>query len=384
MSKMGSAPVNSKLFEPLKIGNVTLSHRVVMAPLTRLRASDEHVILPMAQEYYEQRSSVPGTLLISEATVISKCASGYANVPGIWNQEQIEAWKSVVDRVHKARSYIYLQLWALGRVANPAVKAKEGTGEVVSSSATPYQECGPTPRELTEEEIQQYIRDYASAAKAGVKEAGFDGVEIHAANGYLIDQFTQDTCNKRTDKWGGSIENRARFAIEVTKAVVDAVGAEKVGIRLSPFSPFQGMKMANPIPQFEYLVKQLKAFRLAYLHLVESRVTGNADIEATEKNDHFIQAYDNVSPMLLAGGFKPDSAEKAVDQEYKNVDMGIVFGRYFIPNPDLVFRIKNDIPLTKYDRDTFYVPKEAKGYVDWPYSDDFVRENKVEQIQRSA
>ncbi|KAF7185004.1 Chanoclavine-I aldehyde reductase fgaOx3 [Pseudocercospora fuligena] len=370
---MGSMPQSSKLFEALKIGNVTLDHRIVMAPLTRFRNSDEHVILPMAQEYYEQRACVPGTLIISEASVISKRASGYANIPGIWNKEQITAWKAVVDRVHKSGSYIYLQLWALGRVADPTIKQKEGTGDVVSSSPTPYQEGAAIPRALTEEEIQQYIRDYASAAEAGVHEAGFDGVEIHAANGYLIDQFTQDTCNKRTDKWGGSIENRARFALEVTKAVVQAVGSEKTAIRLSPFSPFQGMKMEDPVPQFNYLVSKLKELKLSYLHLVESRITGNADVEATEKIDPFIQIYGNVSPVLLAGGFTPESAKRAVDEEYKDVDMGIVFGRYFIPNPDLVYRVKKGIELRMYERDTFYTPKQAKGYIDWPFRRSLLR-----------
>lgn len=345
-----------------------------MAPLTRFRASDEHAILPIAQDYYEQRASVPGTFIISEATLISKKASGYPNVPGIWDHEQIDAWKAVTDRVHKKGSYIYLQLWALGRVASPETKKSEGTGDVVSSSPTPYQDGAPVPRELKEEEIQEYIQDYASAAKAAIQ-AGFDGVEIHGANGYLIDQFTQDTCNKRTDKWGGSIENRARFAIEVTRAVVNAVGAEKTGIRLSPFSTFQGMKMADPIPQFTYLIEQLKTFKLAYLHLVESRITGNADIEATEKITPLVETYGKTSPVLVAGGFKPDSAKTAVDVEYKDHDVVIVFGRYFIPNPDLVYRIERGIPLTQYDRDTFYNAKESKGYIDWPFSEEWVKEH---------
>lgn len=370
---MGAAPPQSKLFEPLQIGNMKLSTRIVMAPLTRFRAGDDHAILPIAQEYYEQRACVPGTFIVSEATVISAKAGGYPNVPGIYNQQQIDAWKAVTDRVHKAGSYIYLQLWALGRVASPETKQAEGTGDVVSSSPTPYDPNAPVPRELTEDEIHEYIHDYASAAKAAIQ-AGFDGVEIHAANGYLIDQFTQDTCNKRTDKWGGSVENRARFALQVTKAVVDAVGADKTGIRLSPFSPFQGMKMADPLPQFNYLVEQLRALKLAYLHLVESRVTGNADIEATEKLDPLIQTYNNASPVLLAGGFKPDSAKRAVDEEYKDTDAAIVFGRYFIPNPDLVYRLRNDIPLQQYDRDTFYVPKSPKGYIDWPFSEQFEKE----------
>ena len=296
------------------------------------------------------------------------------NVPGIWNNDQIDGWKKIVDRVHKAGSHIYLQLWALGRVANPQIKAAEGTGDVHSSSPTPYSPASPVPREMTEDEIQQYISDYATAAKNAMQ-AGFDGVEIHAANGYIIDQFTQDVCNKRTDKWGGSIENRSRFAIEVTKAVAAAVGADKTGIRLSPFSDFQGMKMKDPMPQFTHLTQELKKLNIAYLHLVESRISGNADIEATEKIDPLVDVWGKTSPVLIAGGFKPDSAKKAVDEEYKDKDVAIVFGRYFIPNPDLVYRIERGIELRKYERDLFYKVKSPEGYIDYDFSEQWKKEH---------
>ncbi|KAH0263059.1 NADH:flavin oxidoreductase/NADH oxidase family protein, partial [Aureobasidium melanogenum] len=235
----------------------------------------------------------------------------------------------------------------------------------------------PKPRPLTEEEIQIFIKDYANAAKNAVEGAGFDGVEIHGANGYLIDQFTQDTCNKRTDKWGGSIENRTRFALEVTKAVVDAVGADKTGIRLSPWSPFQGMKMDDPVPTFTYLINGLKEHKLAYVHLVESRIQGNADIESTEKINFAIDAWGNTSPILIAGGFRADSARRAAEEEYADKDVVIVFGRYFISTPDLVYRIKENIPLADYDRDTFYAAKSEKGYTDYPFSEKFEKEAKL-------
>ena len=177
---MGSAPQHSKLFEPLQLGDVQLSNRIALAPLTRFRAEDDHVIMPLAEEYYEQRACVAGTLLVTEATIISPQAGGYKNVPGIYTQEQINAWKSVTKRVHDKGSHIYMQLWALGRVADPSVKETEGSGDVVSSSAVPYQEGATVPRELQEQEIEQYIQDYATAAKNAI-EAGFDGVEIHAA-----------------------------------------------------------------------------------------------------------------------------------------------------------------------------------------------------------
>lgn len=227
-----------------------------------------------------------------------------------------------------------------------------------------------TPEALTEEEIKSYIANYAQAAKNAIA-AGFDGVEIHGANGYLIDQFTQDTCNKRTDSWGGSVENRARFGIEVAKAVTAAVGSERTGMRLSPYSTFQAMKMDDPVPQFSYLAENLKAIKLAYLHVVESRVSGIADTESTEKVDFLIDIWGKTSPIFIAGGFTSASAKKAVDEEYTNKDVAVVFGRYFISNPDLVFKIEKDIKLTPYNRDTFYNPKKAEGYTDYPFSAEF-------------
>ncbi|KAK4953572.1 hypothetical protein LTR10_008170 [Elasticomyces elasticus] len=377
---MGSAPPeSSRLFTPLKLGNHELSHRIAMAPLTRFRAGDDHVQLPFVKDYYTERACVPGTMMVTEATVISPAASGYANVPGIYSDAQIKAWKEIVDSVHKAGGIFFLQLWALGRSANPDVKKSEGTGDVVSASDIPESVSGnsPTPRPLTEEEIQQYIKDYATAAKNAVEGAGFDGVEIHGANGYLVDQFIQDTSNKRTDGWGGSIEKRARFSLEVTKAVVDAVGADRTAIRLSPWSPFQGMGMKDPIPQFSYIVEEVKKLKLAYIHLVESRVSGNADIEGTEKVDPFIDIWGTTSPILLSGGFKPASAQRAVNEEYKDNNIVIVFGRYFVSNPDLVFRVEKGIELTQYDRKTFYDAKNEKGYLGYPFSEEFEKERKV-------
>jgi len=374
---MGSTTATpSRLFEPLKVGSVTLQHRLVMAPLTRFRADDAHVQLSFVPTYYAQRAAVPGTLLITEATFISHRAGGYPNVPGIWSDAQIAAWRKVTDAVHAKGSFIYCQLWALGRTANPDCAKAEGI-EVVSSSPNPIDSSHLVPKEMTHEEIKQFIGDYAQAARNAVEGAGFDGVEIHGANGYLIDQFLQDTCNRRTDSYGGSVENRSRFALEVTQAVVDAVGADKVGIRLSPFSTFQGMKMDDPIPQFTHVITKLKDFKLAYLHVVESRVSGNADIESTAKIDFAVDAWAGTSPVLVAGGFRPDSAKRAVDEEYTDKDIAIVFGRYFISNPDLPFRIRQGIPLNPYDRETFYLPKSEKGYTDYPFSSEFEQASKI-------
>ena len=369
--------MSPSLFDPIHIGSIPLSHRVVMAPLTRYRANDAHVHTSLATEYYEQRASVPGTLLITEATFISPRASGDSNPPGIYSKDQIEAWKNVTDAVHKKGSYIFCQLWALGRTAHPEIVRKEaGEKWFVSSSAIPLEAGTEAPRALEEEEIWGFVADYAQAAKNAI-EAGFDGVEIHGANGYLIDQFTQDNVNQRTDAWGGSVEKRSKFALEITKAVVEAVGSEKVAIRLSPFSEFQGMKMADPVKQFSHLIEGLKKLKLVYLHLVESRVKGNADIEATEKVDPLMKIWGKTSPVLLAGGFQPDSAKRAVEQEYTGQDVLIVFGRHFIANPDLPFRIEKGIALTKYNRDTFYIAKSPIGYVDYPFSKEWEAQGKL-------
>ena len=256
------------------------------------------------------------------------------------------------------------------------MRKEAGEKWFASSSAVPMAAGGEEPRALDEEDIWAFVGEYAQAAKNAI-EAGFDGVEIHGANGYLIDQFTQDTCNKRTDAWGGSVEKRSRFALEVAKAVVEAVGREKVGMRLSPFSPFQGMMMADPIPQFSHLVEGLKELKLVYLHLVESRVSGSADTEPTEKVDPLLKIWGKTSPVLLAGGFQPDSAKRAVENEYTGHDVLIVFGRHFIANPDLPFRIEKGIKLTRYNRDTFYNAGSPAGYIDYPFSEEWEAQSKM-------
>ena len=359
------------LFTPLKLGRVRLSSRIAMAPLTRYRADDEHVHGQLAVDYYGQRASVPGTLLITEATFISRKASGYTNAPGIYNSVQVAAWKKVTKAVHDNGSYIFCQLWAIGRAAMPEIVRREaGESAFVSSGNLPMEVGTEAPRPLQEAEIWDYIQDYVNAARMAI-EAGFDGVEIHGANGFLIDQFTQDTCNNREDAWGGSVEKRARFGLEVAKAIVDTVGADRTGIRFSPFSTFQGMKMTHPIEQFGYLIKELKKLKLAYLHLVESRIAGAEDVEGGEKIGPLVDIWGTTSPVLLAGGFKPDSARHAVEQEFSHNDVVIVFGRYFISNPDLPFRVQRGIPLSAYNRATFYTERSPDGYTDYPFSEEF-------------
>ncbi|KAH6856096.1 hypothetical protein B0I37DRAFT_366523 [Chaetomium sp. MPI-CAGE-AT-0009] len=372
---MGSIPqTTSRLFQPLQLTpNIRLTHRMAMAPLTRFRASDEHVPLPLAATYYAQRAaSQPGTLLVSEATFVSPTAGGYANVPGIHNPEQVAAWRRVTDAVHAKGGFIFCQLWSLGRAANPAVAEKEGF-VVHSSSAVPMPEPegSPVPVEMTVEDIKVRVAEYAAAARCAI-EAGFDGVEVHGANGYLIDQFLQDTCNQRTDEYGGSIENRSRFAVEVVKAVVDAVGAERTGIRLSPWTRFQGMGMKDPIPQFEDVIRKLNGFGLAYLHMVQRRVeSGPTESVAVdgESLDYAVKLWDG--PLLIAGSLTPKNARDLVDGQFKHKDVIATFGRFYISTPDLPFRIKEGIDLNPYDRNTFYTPKSPVGYIDQPFSKEF-------------
>lgn len=380
---------NTKLFTPLQVGDTKLDHRVVMAPLTRFRATFDNVPTDLMTQYYAQRAVVPGTLIITEATFISAKAGGYATIPGLWTDAQLAAWKKVTDAVHAKGSKIFVQLWHLGRAAYPdpvgsggAVKDEkfDFENDFVSSSDVPMAEGMLAPRSLSEEEVWATVGDYATAAKNAVEKAGFDGVEIHGAHGYLIDQFNQDTCNKRTDKWGGSIENRARFCLEVAKAVIKAVGKEKTGIRLSPWSGFQGMRMADPIPQFSYIIHQLRELDLAFLHLVEPRVHGVVDVNPeNESLDFALQSWGRDKPVFIAGAYTTERAIEAVNEKYHDHDVAIVFGRRFISTPDLVYRVKKGLPLSDYDRFTFYIDqakgvKTAPGYVDYPYSEEYIKE----------
>lgn len=358
----------SPLFDALKVGRMSLKHRIAMAPMTRLRANEYHIPLPSVKEFYQQRASTPGTLLVSEATVISPRHGGYPNVPGIYNDHQIAAWKEVTSAVHDKGSHIYLQLWALGRAGNPSVLQQQGF-DLVSSSDIPMKSAfseemhHPTP--LTEAGIQGAIGDFATAAQNAIC-AGFDGVEIHGANGYLVDQFLQDVSNTRTDKWGGSIENRSRFATEVTRAVVDAVGHDRTAIRLSPWSRYQGMRMADPIPQFTDVVKRLAELKLAYLHVCESDAKDNG-----ETLQWLVDAYGNAGPIVVAGNYTGETAAKALEHEYLNRDVVVAFGRPYISNPDLPFRVQKGLPFAPLDPASMYA-QTSEGYTDYTFSDQFV------------
>ncbi|KAK0186110.1 hypothetical protein F5146DRAFT_1227714 [Armillaria mellea] len=324
----------------------------------------------LVNEYYTQRSQTPGTLLISEGIIIAPKAGGAPHFPGIWSQEMIDAWKQVTDSIHAKGSFIFCQLFAQGRSADPkALAAGNPSYPYVSASVIPLStRPSDVQRPLNVDEIHEYIQLFTQASLNAI-EAGFDGVEIHGANGYLLDQFTQDVSNHRTDEYGGNIENRARFSLEVIDAVVKAIGAERTGYRVSPWNTFQDMTMADPKPTFLYLAAEIKRRHpnFAYLHAVEPRVVGTTfrddnDIKPQEEND-FLREVWAPKPFISAGHSR-ETAIKAADEKGDLV----AFGRHFISNPDLVRRLEQDLPLNPYDRATFYTPgNSAKGYTDYPF-----------------
>ncbi|KAK0189886.1 hypothetical protein F5146DRAFT_1139383 [Armillaria mellea] len=376
----------SKLFQPVKVGKMTLQNRVVLAPMSRMRASKAHVPhLPIVKDYYVQRAHTPGTFLVSEATFITAKAGGMDHAPGIWSEEQIQVWRQarihllppvfssfkfhqITDAVHEKECFMYCQLWALGRSGTPEILEREGF-PYVSASDVALTGRSRAPRPLTVDEIKEYPGLYAQAALNAVK-AGFDGVEINGAHGHLLDQFTRDAANTRTDEYGGSIENRVRFPLEVIEAVVRAVGAERTAYRISPWNGFQDMNMKEPKPTFAHLVSQIKTQHpdLAYLHIVEPRIFGNFDREtvgADEEND-FIREIWAPKTLVAAGGYNRQTAMEAAD---KTSDL-IAFGRHFVSNPDLVLRLQKDVPLNPYKRELFYTGGyHPEGFTDYPFTE---------------
>lgn len=357
----------SDLFQAVQFGPYKLANRIVMAPLTRSRAQKGDIPSTMAAEYYRQRATAG--LIIAEATQISPQGKGYAYTPGIYNRAQVEAWKLVTDAVHKEGSCIFLQLWHVGRISHPALQI-DNVLPVAPSAIKPegnaFTEDGfvplVTPRALALNEIGGVIAQYRQAAQYAL-DAGFDGVEIHAANGYLLDQFLRDSTNKRDDIYGGSLENRTRLLLEVTAAVVSVWGCERVGIRLSPISPANDIADSDPETLFSYVVTQLNAFGLLYLHLVEGATGGPRQVD----NGFDLQKLKSLFNGLYIGNNGYDR-ELAISSRQQGLADLVAFGRPFISNPDLVARLKFDAPLNPLDTDTLY-GGGAKGYTDYPLFD---------------
>ncbi|MBK6896762.1 MAG: alkene reductase [Alphaproteobacteria bacterium] len=362
----------TKVFSPLNLGAISITNRIIMAPLTRMRSKQPgNIPWELNAEYYAQRAGAG--LIISEATQVSQQGQGYPGTPGIHSTEQVEGWKKVTDAVHKNGGKIVLQLWHVGRISHSS--HQPGGALPVAPSAIPAANSGtftadwkPTaidvPRALESDEMAGIVADFKKGAE-NAKAAGFDGVEVHGANGYLIDQFLQDGSNKRTDGYGGSIENRARLLLEVVDAVAEVSGYDRVGVRLSPYGTFNDMSDSDPVGLFTYVIEKLSDRRIAFLDLIEPRSTGAGGGDAVAENmpctsDLFRPVFKGA--LISAGGYNPQTAIEAIESGKADA---VAFGRYFISNPDLPERIRLNKALNKYDRATFYGGAE-KGYTDYP------------------
>ncbi len=366
--------MTTNLFAPLKLAPLDLPHRIAMAPLTRSRAGRGNVPTAMNAEYYRQRAGA--ALIITEATQISQQGQGYAWTPGIHSAEQIAGWRTVSDAVHAEGGRIFLQLWHVGRVSHPSFQPNGALPVAPTAMPVPgktfiIDENGngvwgdiPVPQELTLGGIAAIVADYIEAARNAIA-AGMDGVEIHAGNGYLLDQFINSASNHRTDRYGGSVENRARFLLEVVDGVTQAVGVHRVGVRLTPMGRFMGMGDETPEETFGHIATELDRRRLAYLHLVEPEIVGTVlDNNIDPRWDAIIRLmrrrYTGV--LILAGGYDLARADKALAEGRADL---IAFGRLFIANPDLPDRFRRDAPLNTPDPSTFFGGAEA-GYIDYP------------------
>lgn len=355
---------DSTLFSPTRLGAIDVGNRIAMAPLTRNRAIDGRVPNPLAIQYYEQRASAG--LIIAEATQISPLGQGYLDTPGIYSQAQIDAWRKVTDAVHARSGRIVLQLWHVGRISHTSL-LPEGEVPVAPSAlrangktftAKGFEDVSE-PRALRLDEIPALVQDFRQAARNAIT-AGFDGVEVHAANGYLIDQFLRDGSNLRTDEYGGSIENRTRLLDEVVRAIASEIGADRTGVRLSPVTPANDARDSQPQALFERAVERLDAIGgLAFVHVIEGATGGPRD---NIPFDYAALRAKFRGPWIANNGYDKDSAEQAIATGYADM---IAFGRAFIANPDLVERLRLGVTLSELDPDTLY-GGGAKGYTDYP------------------
>jgi N-ethylmaleimide reductase len=366
------------LFSPLKVGPYQLKHRVMLAPLTRMRASKPSLApRPLNAEYYAQRAT-PGGLLIAEASPVLNTAFGSPGIPGIYTDAQVAGWREVVNAVHAKGATIFLQLWHVGRVSHSsfqpggvlpvAPSAVAISSEFKAVTAEGKGASYETPRALETSEVEGVVAAFKQAAKNALA-AGFDGVEVHGANGYLIEQFLQSRSNLRTDRYGGSIENRVRFLLEVTQAAIDVWGANRVGVRLSAYGVANGSGEPDPMPLYTHAIQSLNPLGLAYLHFIEPRSSGAGRAEVNWQNVPsamvlFRPIWKGV--LITAGGFTGEAAEAAIAAGHADA---IAFGRIFISNPDLPRRLELGLPLTPYNRATFY-GGDVAGYTDYPVYDE--------------
>lgn len=356
------------LFSPLRLGRYELAHRIVMPPLTRMRAGAGSVPNEYADEYYGQRAT-KGGFVVAEATQATPYGQGYPGTPGIYSPQQVAAWRKVTDAVHAKGGIIFLQIWHVGRSSHSSLQPGGVLPVAPSAIAiTGLQAFTPewkpvdyeTPRVLELDEVPGIVETFRQGARNAM-DAGFDGVEVHGANGYLLEQFLHDSSNKRTDVYGGSIENRARLLLEVTQAVIEVWGADRVGVRLSPFGTYNDVGDSDPIKLYSYVLTELDKLDVAYLSLIEARSAAGMDVQTPRATTELRPFWPK--PLIVAGGFTKETAEEAIGEGRADA---VAFGRYFIANPDLVERFRLGAPLNDYDRKTFY-GGSAPGYVDYPF-----------------
>ena len=358
------------MFTPVSLGSIQLKNRLVMAPLTRMRAIAGDVPNPLAKTYYAQRASAG--LIITEATQISPLGKGYPATPGIYSAEQTAAWKEIVESVHAKGGSIVAQLWHVGRISHSSLHPERGAPVAPSAIAPAGQTYGAdwklhdyeTPTAMSKEDIAQLLKEFEMAAQNS-KDAGFDGIEIHSANGYLLDQFLQDKTNQRTDEYGGSIENRLRLLGQVIETVSKVFSSNRVGVRLSPYGTFNDMGDSDPVALFTAVMERLNSYHLAYVHMIEPRATSagggdqvNSDAPIT--SELFRAAYQG--KFITAGGYDQAMGEKVLELGLADA---VAYGRLYIANPDLVERFQKGADLNPYDRATFYGGNEV-GYTDYP------------------
>jgi N-ethylmaleimide reductase len=346
------------LFLPYRLGDIELNNRLVMAPMTRSRALEQNVPNPIAATYYAQRASAG--LIVTEATQVSPQGVGYIRTPGIHSAEQVAGWRRITEAVHRAGGKIFLQLWHVGRISHPDFHDGElpVAPSAIAARGQVFTAKGPqemvTPRALTVTELPGIIEQFRRGAE-NAKAAGFDGVELHGANGYLLDQFLRDGSNRRTDAYGGTVENRARLPLEITKAVIDVWGADRVGYRISPNGAFNSMSDSNPVQTFSYLAEQLDKLGIVYLHVVDPVTDGIKRVSPLLRRK-FNRTY------IVNGGFDIDSANAAIHGGEADL---VAFGTPFLANPDLPQRYRINASLNVPDQATFYAG-EDKGFTDYP------------------
>jgi N-ethylmaleimide reductase len=358
------------MFTPISLGSIQLKNRLVMAPLTRMRAVEGDVPNPLAITYYAQRASAG--LIITEATQISPLGKGYPATPGIYSSEQTAVWKKIVEAVHDKGGLIVAQLWHVGRISHSSLHPEQGLPEAPSAIAAAGQTYGAdwklhdyeTPKGMSIEDIARLLKEFEVAAQ-NAKAAGFDGIEIHSANGYLLDQFLQDGTNQRTDEYGGSIENRLRLLGQVIDVVSKVFASDKIGVRLSPYGTFNDMVDSDPVALFTAAINKLNGYNLAYVHMIEPRSTsaGGGDQvleDAPITSEMFRAAYQG--KFISAGGYDQAMGEKVLEEGLADA---VAYGRLYISNPDLAERFQQGAALNPYNRATFYGGTEV-GYTDYP------------------